>query len=213
MFHEFDVEFRKWVSAASAKWHYKDHQQNEYYEKIYARLGSGLCEALALGIREGIILTQGYAFRLKGLPAKKGPYKWFGPSSSGAPSPYWEYYVQAAEYVRLFGLATQRGLQLTFEDGLMDLALYGSGQLLVYCEVKQHPAQIEALIKGIRNYEQEIDYSRSDRGNDPLRKAKYIKRKKPLYFCGSAAGIRAEYRVDYPKGWEFRLQRDLIPWV
>ncbi len=138
--------------------------------------------------------------------------------------PNWEYFVQAAEYVRLFRLAAVERLELTFEDELMDLTLRRGERLLVCCEVKERPAQIETLLngkpssrgngrKGLMQHQRRVDLQEKDRGNDPLRKAKYLATKRPDYFYAVAIGRRYEFRMDYPTGWAFRLTEDVIPWI
>lgn len=58
-----------------------------------------------------------------------------------------------------------------------------------------------------------VDLAAPDRGNDALRKAKYLVRRRPEYFCGVALGVRFEYRVSYPERMAFRLSHDTIPWI
>jgi hypothetical protein len=86
-------------------------------------------------------------------------------------------------------------------------------RLLVCIEVKERAAQIQDLVKKVRAYEPAVNLSEADRGNDPLRKAKYLVRRKPAYFCGVAIGSRLEFSVRYPEGKAFELSRDVIPWV
>jgi hypothetical protein len=95
----------------------------------------------------------------------------------------------------------------------MDLALYRDGRLVVCCEVKERASQIQDLVTRLRTYQQRIDPSQPDRGNDPLRKAKYIRLRRPEYLALAAIGARLEYRVAYPPDREFELVRDVIPWV
>jgi hypothetical protein len=52
-----------------------------------------------------------------------------------------------------------------------------------------------------------------DRGNDPLRKAKYIKKLKPKYFYLVSIGRRFEFRVEYPNNVQFQLVEDLVPLI
>lgn len=95
----------------------------------------------------------------------------------------------------------------------MDLALYLNDKLVVCCEVKERTGKLQELIKGIKAYQQSINFTVDDRGNGPLRKAKYIAKRRPEYFYGVAIGVRFEYRVDYPKGHAFQLTEDVIPWI
>ncbi len=209
----FDKYLKAWVRVACGDWGYPE-PQDKYYEKVHRRLPAGLRALLGQGLKEGLIIPKGRTFKLKGLSPKKGPYNWFSRySAAKIPAPNWEYFVQVAEFVRLHPIAKARGLKLTFEDDLMDLALYRRKRLLVCYEVKERASQIQKLIKGIKTYQQAIDFTAVDRGNDPLRKAKYIVRRRPEYFCGVAIGARFEYRVDYPEREAFRLTYDMIPWA
>jgi hypothetical protein len=174
----------------------------------------GLRTILAAGLREGLIIPQGRTFTLRGLTPGKGPYAWFSryPQVQRA-NPNWEYYVQVAEYVRLSRFAATTGLTVTFEDGLMDLALYRNGELQVCVEVKERRSQLQRLFQRLRTHEATVDLDVPDRGNNPLRKAKYLVKRRPRYLCGLALGARLEYRVDYPEGLAFRLEEDVVPWV
>lgn len=166
------------------------------------------------GVKEGLIIPQGLKFTLKDLPQGKGPYAWFSRRSMPKePSPNWEYFVQAAEFVRLSHIALSQGLTVTFEDQLMDLGLYRDGRLVVCCEVKERASQIQALASKLRAYREGVTLSQPDRGNDPLRKAKYLVRRRPQYLSLVAIGARLEYRVTYLDNRSFELSRDVIPWV
>jgi hypothetical protein len=116
--------------------------------------------------------------------------------------------------VRLSHGAAARGdLTVTFEDQLMDVGVYRGGRLVVYCEVKVVPSQLQRLVKELRAFEHGIDVSRPDRHEDPLRKAKYLLRHRPDYLALAAIGARFEYRVRYPEGGTFVLIPDVIPFV
>jgi len=160
------------------------------------RLPEGVRILLGVGIKEGIIITQGYKFSLKGLSPNKGPYSWFSRySSAKEPNPNWEYYIQVALYCQLFFAAKTKGLTLTFEDDLMDLAVYDGKKLAVCIEVKEKATHIKRLISGIK------------------KKAKYIVNRRPEYFCGFAIGARFDYKVTFLDNNAFRLERDIIPWM
>jgi hypothetical protein len=174
----------------------------------------GLRATIAFGLAEGLILSNGWKFTLTDLPTGKGPYRWVSQRKwTDGPHPNWEYFLQVAEFVRLHRVAVAQGFTLTFEDDLMDLALYRGPDLLVCVEAKERAQQLAGLIKGIRGCEQTVDMSAPDRGNDPLRKAKYITCHRPRYFCAVALGSRLEFRVDYPSEQAFRLSPDMIPWI
>ena len=88
-----------------------------------------------------------------------------------------------------------------------------NNRIVVYCEVKERASQIQELIKGIKAYQEVINFTMPEQGNDPLRKAKYIAKRRPDYFYGVAIGARFEYRVSYPEGYVFQFTKDLIPWI
>ena len=204
---------RSWARAACEAWGYPEPDAR-FYERVERRLPAGLRALVAAGVEEGAIIPAGPKFTVRGLAPGKGPYAWFSQRSAPRePSPNWEYFVQAAEFVRLSRIAAAHGLALTFEDQLMDLALYADGRLVVCCEVKERASQLQELATRLRGYQERIDPAWPDRGNDPLRKAKYIRRRRPEYLALAAIGARLEYRVTYPAGREFELTRDVIPWV
>ncbi|OGO22775.1 MAG: hypothetical protein A2144_10545 [Chloroflexi bacterium RBG_16_50_9] len=214
MLQEFDKHFRSWVAAACEKWKYP-MPSDKYYTKVYERIPEGLRTLLSFGVTDGLIIPkEGYRFTLKGLPTAKGPYSWFSQNRAPKePAPNWEYFVQVAEFIRIHATATERGLSGSFEDDTMDIALYQGGRLYVYCEVKEKTSQIQELIKGIKAYQSNVDLAASDRGNDPLRKAKCIVKRRPEYFVGVAIGARFEYRVIYPDDRSFQFVRDVVPLV
>lgn len=209
----FSHHFMEWVIIACSEWGYSEPKE-EFYEKANKRLPEGVRTLLGVGIEEGIIIAQGHKFLLKGLSPNKGPYSWFSRySSAQEPSLNWEYYIQVALYTQLYFTAESKGLTLTFEDDLMDLALYDKNKLVVCIEVKEKADQIQELIAGIKKYQNEVDFISPDRSNDPLRKAKYIVNKRPEYFCGIAIGARYDYKVIFPDDYAFKFEKDLIPWM
>lgn len=208
-FREF---VQDWARAACERWGCPEPGE-DYYDRISRRLPEGLRTLLATGVEEGLVIPQGPKFTLKGLPGK-GPYAWFSRRSTPKePSPNWEYFVQVAEFVRLSHIAAAQGLRITFEDQLMDLALYRDGRLVVCCEVKERASQIQELVRKLRTYGEGVNLNQPDRGNDPLRKAKYLVRRRPEYLSLVAIGARLEYRVAYLNDRSFELTRDVIPWV
>ena len=209
---EFDRYFRDWVNTACREWHYPA-PPDSYYAKVYERLPDGLRSLIAFGVNAGLITAMGANFTLKDLPPRKGPYSWFSRGRAEVPAPNWEYFVHVAEFVRLTTIGKAHGLKVTFEDDTMDIAVYKEGKLLVYYEVKERADQLQKLIDRIKMEQSRVDLSLPDRGNDPLRKAKCIVKRKPEYFSGLAIGTRFEYKVVYPEERSFQLVRDVIPWV
>jgi len=209
----FEEAFRSWTEVACKEWGY-DIPSDAYYEKVFSRLPAGLRSILGYGIDRGFIIQHGKEFSLVGLDQNKGPYNWLSRDSfRKEPAPNWEYCVQVAEYVRFFKLADSNNLALTFEDDLMDLALYKDKQLIVCCEVKEKTSQLMSLLQGIRKFETEVDFTMDDRHNDPLRKAKYIVSRRPEYFCLISIGTKLEFSVSYPEDKAFHLDDDFIPFI
>ena len=202
-----------WTRAACREWGWRE-PGHDYYERVASRLPEGLRIFLTEGIEHGLILPRGRTFTLKNLAPGKGPYSWFSRhNAERGPNPNWEYFVQAAEFVRLSRIAERRCLTVTFEDHLMDLALYDGQRLLVCVEIKERASQPEMLVRQLKAYESVVPLSAADRGNDPLRKAKYLVRRRPDYFCGAAIGVRLEYAVHYSGARAFHLVRDVMPWA
>ena len=213
MLQEFDNYLRDWARAACEEWGYP-MPSDRYYAKLCERLPEGLRALLGSGLNSGLIISKGGAFTLKGLPPNKYPYHWFSRNRRPKePAPNWEYFVHVAEFVRVHTIATAKDLLATFEDDTMDIALYQDYRLIVYYEVKERVSQIQKLIKGIKDYQSAVDLAAPDRGNDPLRKAKCIVKRKPEYFVGVAIGARFEYKVIYPEERSFQLVKDVVPFV
>jgi hypothetical protein len=209
----FERHFRDWIRTACVDWSFPPPPES-YYTKVFSRLPPGLRSLLGQGLNDGLIVPRGPKFTLLGIPEAKGPYAWFSRySEQKRPNPNWEYFVQVGEFIRLHRVARASSLTLRFEDHLMDLALYQGDRLLVCVEVKERARQVQELVRRIRDYESGIDLNAPDRGNDPLRKAKYIARRRPAYFCALAIGERLEYRVEYPAKHGFRFERDVVPWT
>ncbi|MCK4522306.1 MAG: hypothetical protein KAU20_07065 [Nanoarchaeota archaeon] len=210
---EFETRFKIWVKSACEEWKFPEPSQ-EYYSKIVNRLPYGLQSLLIQGIKDGLIILEGKNFFIQSKTNKKGPYNWFSKfSSKKEPAPNWEWFVHAAEFVRFSNIAKTNNLTVVFEDDLMDIALYKDKKLVICCEVKEKSDKLKELIKGIKTYQNDIDFIISDRGNDSLRKAKYIIKRRPEYFCGVAIGIHFEFKVTYPSIDSFKLTEDIIPWV
>lgn len=188
------------------------HRQINFFKHLKKRLPEGLRSILGFGLITGIILTDGHTFNLQGLPFGKGPYKWFSNYKSlKSIGPNWEYYIQVSEYVRLRKSLDSNKWKLTFEDGLMDIGIYKKDKLIVFCEVKEKSLSTKRLINGIKKYSEQLFLPAEDRGNDPLRKTKYIIKHRPQFLYIVSIGDKLEYKVTYPNGRNFNLQEDMIP--
>ena len=150
---------------------------------VAARLPIGLRLAMAEAVLRGVIAvpTGTAGFVIPALPGK-GPYALFSRSSKRVPAPNWEYFVQLAEYARLAEAAARRGWRIGFEDGLMDVSVYAGNDLLWCVEVKERARDLGRLVQQIGRHGMGIDWDREDRGDDPLRKAKYLATKRPAWF-------------------------------
>lgn len=205
----FDQAFRSWAEAACAAWDYEPVSE-AWIDDAYRRLPLGLRLTLGHGLTSGAIQTvEGFKFQLPHLPEGKGPYAWLGKSATEAPAVHWEYYVQVAEYVRLLESTGNR--VVSFEDDLMDVTVYDAGEVILACEVKERSGQLGPLLEGIRKYGRGFDAEAPDRGNDSLRKAKYISKARPRYFSLVAIGHRREFSVDYQPDGTWMLVDDVVP--
>jgi hypothetical protein len=208
----FDNLFSEWANLAAHEWGYPE-PSDDFYSKFNRRIPEGIRSTLSRGLANGIIIPKGHKFTLAGLTEGKR-YSWFSKfTSAKEPAPNWEYFVHVALYTKLFSYAEKNNLKLTFEDNLMDLALYNNKELVVCIEVKEAPSQIEKLLSQIRKYQDDVDYTVPDRGNDALRKAKYIISRKPEYFCLYSLGARLDFKIAYPDIKSFILEKDIVPWM
>jgi hypothetical protein len=215
----FDHFFKKIVRITCAEWGF-DIPPDEYYVNVYERLPLGLRMIIASGLSAEIIVdvglskTKSAAFRPVGVAETKGPYSWFERNNQRKqPQPCWEYFIQLAEFIRLYEAFKNKDIKLNFEDELMDIGIYRKNKLWVCCEIKEKSSQAQNLIRGIKRFQNSGKFSESDRGNDSLRKAKYIVKLKPEYFYLVSLGRRFEFRVEYPQNMHFKLVEDLVPLI
>ncbi len=205
----FESLVTEWAEAACRDWGYP-RPPADWIDRVEARLPTGLRSAVAEGVQRGVIVVDGHRFTLAGLAAGKGSYAFFSRSSTRVPAPNWEYFVQAAEYARVSVAVAPRGLRVDFEDDLMDISVY-DGEDLVWCiEVKEKARGLDVLLGGIRSHGRSVDMTVADRGNDALRKAKYLIRRRPPYFSLVAIGRRRDFSVSYTDTG-FSLVEDLVP--
>jgi hypothetical protein len=199
-----------WGQAACDEWGYPPLSE-DWLSTVTGRLPPGLRQTIAEAVeRSSISIVGGHRFSLAGLAARKGPYAFFSRSPRRVPAPNWEYFVQAAEYGRVTRAVEPRGLRVDFEDDLMDVAVY-DGPHVVWCiEAKEKARDLEKLLRGLRQGSQHVDMNVSDRHNDPLRKSKYLMRRRPPYFSMVAIGRRLDFSVSYELDG-FTLTEDLVP--
>lgn len=200
----FAQAIRNAVAAACAEWGYPPASE-AYFDAFDQRVPVALQARVGAGIRDGLITLDRYYFRAVGLAPHKGPYMLVGRSQTSAPQPHWEYYVQLAEYVRLVRLLAPAGLTIGLEDGLMDVTVRRGGKLLWSVEVKEKAAKLTELQAAFRRYGRSVPLMDPDRGNDGLRKAKYLVLNRPPFFSLLALDARYDYGVRYPSDTAFVL--------
>ena len=183
----------------------------EWIEQVEARLPPGVRTAVARAAASDCLVTvDGHRFRLEGLAPGKGPYAFFSRSQRQVPAPNWEYFVQIAEYDRVRRAMAGADLRVDFEDELMDISVRDGGTLLWCIEVKERAGDLDALLAGITSYAGVADDA-PDRGNDALRKAKYLQRQRPPWFSLVGIGRRLDFSVEHGGGAGFRLVPDVVP--
>jgi len=123
-----------------------------------------------------------------------------GHVGEGKIQPNWELHIQLADYSRIRTVAERHGLTARLEDNLMDIAVYAGSKLVLYIENKTKKEDAIRLLNRMRDYGKTgftlDDY---DKGNDPLRKCKYLVRNDtyPQYFALSAIGHEQVFLVEY----------------
>jgi hypothetical protein len=123
--------------------------------------------------------------------------------------PWWELYVQLADYAELRAVAERRRLVVRMEESQMDIVVWAGNRMLQSVENKETREKAVALVKKMQAYGRtgfEIDAP--DKGNDPLRKCKYFFNKdyRPQYFGVTAIGFRKLFEVRYgDEGNRFEL--------
>lgn len=129
----------------------------------------------------------------------------------GRVAPCWELFVQLADYAWLRTVSERHGQEVRLEDRLMDLTVRAGRRLVLYVEQKTSRSVASKLLARMREYgEKGFDLDDPDRGDDALRKAKYLVRSgaHPIYFGLSAVDYAQLFKVDYLDGNRFRLSED-----
>ncbi|GII60253.1 hypothetical protein Skr01_03380 [Sphaerisporangium krabiense] len=203
-----------WVRAACQEWNYPE-VSDSYFAAVHQRVPAGVRALVAAAHHDGVIKpVGGYRFTLLGLAPGKGPYAWVSRhNEQRTPSINWEYLVQAVEYARLYAALAPKGYLIAMEDRLMDITVSdASGTLQWDIEVQERAAEIPAFLQRLAAHGHAgVDLDAPDRGNDPLRKAKYLLRHRPLYFSAAAIGLRRDFQVTYATGNKFILIDDMVP--
>ena len=200
----FESLLRRAAQAAASEWGYAAPTE-AFYEQFAARIPDDTGAEIARGVRDNRVVLDTYRFTLPDLGPDKGPYAFFSRNREpGVPSPNWEYFIQLAEYLRI--LRTVRSsLRVGFEDGLMDVSVRDDQRLIWYIEAKERASQANRLLDGLATHAAGVDMTSVDRGNDPLRKAKYLVKYRPVFLTVIAIGWRRDYAVQYPDDQSFAL--------
>lgn len=203
--NEFRALFVGWVKAHNEAKGYSSIPE-ELLEQLDRRIPLDLQRQIGAAFRNGWLKTDtrkgcGYVVRTAnpeytgvGLPAISGG------KGGGRSGPWYEFYVQVADYSRLRLAADRRGLVVRLEDQLLDIAVWSGSSLLLYVENKVNSHDAIKLVEGMKKQGVEgVNLDAPDRNNDPLRKSKYLfaARGGPKFFAVSAIGHEAVYRVDY----------------
>lgn len=200
----FDHAFERAAMAAAHEWAYAIPQP-DFYRSFDLRVPPEIRDEIAQAIADGVVTVEGARFQLPRLATTKGPYAFFSRNrGSGVPAPNWEYFVQLAEYTRLVRVLSSPW-SVGFEDGLMDVSVRHHGRLIWYIEAKEQAAQAQHLIEALAAHADAVDISAEDRGNDPLRKAKYLVQHRPTFLSVVAIGFRRDFAVQYPREFGFEL--------
>lgn len=192
--------------AAATEWGYPAPGE-DWLGRFNDRLPLELRTDVARAFAEGdATLIDGHRFTIGGLSPGKGPYAMFSKSGQRQePAPNWEYFVQLVVWLEV-RTAMPDGLMVGFEDDLLDVSVRTStGDLLWAIEVKEKAAQLTEMLDRLHMLCTGVDLEAADRGNDPLRKAKYLVRHRPPWFTLWAIGARFDFAVTYPRKNGFEL--------
>jgi hypothetical protein len=202
--NRFRNEVKLWVNAYNAA---KD-ERVDYHEILHnlerripeqslALIGSGFINGWLVKESES---GRGYFVKESDRQEARGGLPTLTHVGGGIVNPWWELYVQLADYCRLRTVAERHGLSTRLEDHLMDIAVYAGNKLVLYVENKTEQRDALRLIDKMAAYGQEgFNLGDPDKGNDPLRKCKYLIRDGfyPGYLGVSAINFEEMFRVEY----------------
>jgi len=144
------------------------------------------------GMNRGIIKTQGNLFILKTDTSRR--YDAFTLNR--------EYFTQFAALISLISDYKYPLKDCQFEYHLMDVCVFKNKKPFIYVEAKINNYLVEKLYKDItEKYCKDVDLFKDvpDRGNDALRKAKYIFKDRPKYFWLVAPKKKLSFKISYTK--------------
>jgi hypothetical protein len=183
-------------------------------DTLSARIGNETQQLIGSAFLNGWLETEksagrGYYVRETDRPGTAGGQYPIYHSGDGQVALCWELFIQLADYALLRTIAERCGLQVRLEDRLMDITVRAGKILALYVENKETKSQALWLLERMRGYgETGFGMDDIDKGNDPLRKAKYLVRdgSRPHHFALSAVGYRQLFVVEYLDGENrFRL--------
>jgi len=144
------------------------------------------------GVEKGIIKTEGNLFILKTDTSKR--YDAFTLNR--------EYFTQFVALISLISDYKYPLKNCQFEYHLMDICVFKNKKPFIYVEAKINNYLVEKLYKDItEKYCKNVDSFKGvpDRGNDVLRKAKYIFKDRPGYFWLVAPRQKLSFKIRYTK--------------
>ena len=212
---KFQAEFRKWVLAYKTVKN-SNCDPDTLLERLTDRIPEDRQIHIGSALLNGWLETEkdpirGYFIRESDRPGNRGGQPTITNFGNGNHAPWWELFVQLADYGWIRSIAERYGQTVRLEDSLMDLTVRVGDRLILYVEHKEKSAFAVKLLKGMRYYGGSgFNLNDPDRGNDPLRKAKYLVRDgaHPIYIGLSAVGYRKMFKVEYDDGNQFQLIED-----
>jgi hypothetical protein len=214
----FRREFRRWVRAHDEAKGYVTNPER-LLRTLNERIGVRCLTRIGSAYLNGWLQTEiepgrGYFVRETDRPGLRGGQFAITHQGQDHVAPCWELFVQLADYSWLRTVAQRHGQVVRLEDRRMDLSVRAAGRLVLYVEHKTTRRTAESLVERMRQYGHAgFNLTDPDRGNDPLRKAKYLVREEsqPMYFGLSAVDYRHLFKVEYLDGNRFRLIEDARP--
>lgn len=172
------------------------------FAELQSRISPDLLCLIGAAISDGWLVTaeHGRGYFVKETAAGSPPQPTIYHAGDGNVIPWWELYVQLADYARLREVADRRGLVVRMEDRQMDITVWAGDQMLLYVENKETAAKAKNLLAKMRAYgERGFEFMDDDKGNDPLRKAKYLfcNDSRPEYLALTAVGYEQLFKVEY----------------
>lgn len=208
----FQDEFRRWVAAHNEK-HLFHSDADELLRALQDRIPPDRLTHIGSALLNGWLETdprpgRGYFVREDGREAQSSHPTLVGGKKV---TPWWELFVQLADYGWLRAIAGRHGHVVRLEDRYMDITVHAGDTLLLYVENKVDDRETEKLLAGIRAWgERGVTDKDRDRNDDGLKKAHYMLHPdaRPQFFGLSALGYHRSFRVEYPDDTHLRLVDD-----